>query len=154
VSIPSRARAVLARHSGGVKSVQRILPAANLSVVSHHLEDASLASMISPVRLEMKIPMMLASTKRRIFASRSADSRYKTRFSSAIAACEASSFSTASRAGVNTCDAGCFRDRDADQLGPVSATAGKSSDRTVLVAHVFIFGKHALPGRSSRITWL
>ena len=67
---------VLARHSDGVKSVHRMLPAARSSrTYPTILRNASLASMISPSRLEMKIPMMLASTKRRIFASRSARSR-------------------------------------------------------------------------------
>src|SRR6266478_612272 len=101
--------AVLARHSGGIKPVKRMLPAARSSrSYPTILRNASLASMISPVRLEMKIPMMLASTRRRIFFSRSATSRYKWAFSSAMAACEASSFSTAIRAGVNTCDARLF----------------------------------------------
>ena len=48
--------------------------------------------------------MMLASTRRRILASRCARSRYKRAISSAIAACEASSFNTALRAGVKPND--------------------------------------------------
>ncbi|MOA54638.1 hypothetical protein D3C78_1782920 [compost metagenome] len=63
---------------------------------------ASLASRISPSALQTMMPMMLASTRRRIFASRSSTSRYKRAFSREIAACEATSLSTAVRAGLNT----------------------------------------------------
>ena len=52
-----------------------------------------------PSGSEITTPMMLALTRRWIFDSRSARSRYSRAFSSALAACEASSFSTASRAG-------------------------------------------------------
>jgi hypothetical protein len=51
---------------------------------------------------------MLASTRRRILASRSARSRYKRAFSRVIAACEASSSSTVTRSGVNACVARLF----------------------------------------------
>ena len=70
----------------------------------------------------MKIPMMLASTSRRIFASRSSRSRYSRVFSSEIAACDASSFSTATRAGVKTCERQVVLEVEhADQLGLLSS---------------------------------
>src|ERR1700704_3765065 len=81
-----------------------------------------------PSKSQMKIPMMLESTRRRILVSRSATSRYKRAFSSAIAACEASSFSTAIRA---------------DQLGLFQQRQAKKRPYP-FAAHVFIFGKHAL----------
>ena len=56
----------------------------------------------------MMIPTILASTSRRIFASRLARSRYSRAFSSDIAACEASTFSTATRAGPNACETRLF----------------------------------------------
>ncbi|MGY3365198.1 hypothetical protein ACVWZL_002323 [Bradyrhizobium sp. GM2.4] len=90
-------------HSGGVRSVQRRRPETRSSrSYPTMLRNASLASRIEPSSSQMMIPMMLASTRRRILASRSPRSRYKAAFSSAIAACEASSFSTAIRAGATT----------------------------------------------------
>ncbi|MDT4858923.1 hypothetical protein FQZ97_934140 [compost metagenome] len=62
---------------------------------------ASLASTISPSVLQTMMPMMLASTRRRIFASRSSTSRYRRAFSREMAAWEATSFNTAIRAGLN-----------------------------------------------------
>jgi len=60
---------------------------------------------------------MLASTKRRIFASRSATSQQPSVLQRNCR-CEASSFSTAIRPGVNTCDARLvFEIQYADQLG-------------------------------------
>ncbi len=60
-----------------------------------------MASSTSPATFQTMMPMILASTSRRIFASRSATSRYSRAFSSEMAACEATSFSTAIRAGLN-----------------------------------------------------
>ena len=96
-------RASRSRHSAGVRFVRFRRPEARSSWSYPSIRrNASLASRNRPSRSQMVIPMMLASTRRRIFASRSARSRYKRVFSSEIAACEASSFSTAMRAGAKT----------------------------------------------------
>src|SRR5207245_699537 len=59
-------------HSGGVRSVQRRRPATTSSrSYPMRRRNASLASRIRPSTSQTKIPMILASTRRRIFASRS-----------------------------------------------------------------------------------
>ena len=64
------------RHSAGVRSVHRTRPEMRSSRLKLNMRrNASLASMISPSRFQIKIPIMLASTRRRIFASRSSSSR-------------------------------------------------------------------------------
>ena len=56
---------------------------------------------MAPSTFHVAIPKMLASTKRRIFASRSSRSLYRRVFSMEIAAAEAINLRTAIRAGVN-----------------------------------------------------
>ena len=69
------ARSSCSRHSVGVRSVQRNRPETTSSRPYCNIRrNASLASTIAPSRSQMKIPRMLASTRRRIFASRSARS--------------------------------------------------------------------------------
>src|SRR6202012_343646 len=62
--------------------------------------NVSLASRNRPPSSQMKMPMMLASTRRRILASRSWRSLYRRAFSSEIAACDANSSSTEHRPGL------------------------------------------------------
>ena len=65
-------RASRSRQSGGVRSVQRSRPAWRSSRSYPTMRrKASLASRIRPSKSAMKIPTMLASTRRRIFAFRS-----------------------------------------------------------------------------------
>ena len=97
------ARSLAACHSWGVSSRHRSRPDRTSSRVYPQMSRAaSFASMMAPSTRVMATPTMLASTSRRIFASRSSSSRYKRLFSSDMAACGASTCSTAMRAGVNT----------------------------------------------------
>jgi len=69
------ARSSRSRHSAGVRSLQRMRPETRSSrSYSTMRRNASFASIISPSRFQMTTPMMLASTRRLIFASRSSRS--------------------------------------------------------------------------------
>ncbi len=89
----------------------------DLSLVSHQcgerrrwpsMIDRPSGSAPGLMACHMKVPMMLASTNRQIFASRSATSRYRPAFSSAIAAWRLSSLRMAVRACTTRGAPGCF----------------------------------------------
>ena len=69
------ARSSRSRHSAGVRSVQRTRPETRSSRPYCSIrKKASLAPTIAPSSFQMQIPTMFASTRRRIFPSRSARS--------------------------------------------------------------------------------
>ena len=111
--------------------------------------------MTGPSKFQMKMPMMLASTRRRIFASRSATSPYRRAFSSAIAACEARQLQHRDPRGrEHMRRETVFEVQDADQLGLFQQRQAKQR-ACLFAADVFIFWRtRSAPRASSRITWL
>jgi len=106
---PRRIESRLATREGSAPSILMAHETSSSRVHPTRSRKALFASTTLAVQVrDQYARRLVASTRRRIFASRSTSSPYSRLFSSAIAACEASTFRTAVRADVKTLGARLF----------------------------------------------